>query len=105
MPPKKQEKDIYIPHLNYTVRVREAKNAPEGLVNALAWVISEGQHECTLYLEKGKPHAGDVAHEIIHILQFICLNRNIDFKLEFEHMGYLMQWLLGQVMEWEWKLK
>jgi len=93
-------KDIYIPHLNYTVKVREAKNPPEYLNNALNWVVSDGQYSCTLFIEK-KPHAGDLAHELIHVLQFIALERNMDFKLEQEHFAYLMHYLIGQVMGWE----
>ena len=96
-------KDIYIPHLNYRVRVRQLKPHPD-LPHAQAWVSADDRNNCTLYLDlKHKLIAGDVAHELIHVLQAICLNRNMDFRIETEHMAYLMHWLMGEVMGYEWK--
>ena len=40
---------------------------------------------------------GDVAHELIHVLQFICADRNMDFVREQEHMAYIMHYLMGKV--------
>lgn len=96
-------KKIYIPHLNYTITIKEAKNPPEELFNAVNWVESQGQYGCTMYLDK-KPHPGDLSHELIHVLQFICLNRNMNFMTEHEHMGYLMHWLMGEILGYKWNI-
>lgn len=92
---------IYIPHLNYTIIVKEPKNPPEELYNPKAWVKSESSKSCTLFVNK-KPNPADLAHEVVHVLQFICLHRNIDFKTEQEHMGYLMHYIMGKVLGYEW---
>lgn len=91
------KKDIYLPHLHYTVRLRHFSKAPEELNNALAWTKHDKNGVVTVYLPKGKQAYGDVAHELIHVLQFICLDRNIRFEFEHEHFGYLMHYLMGQV--------
>lgn len=93
---------IYIPHIHYTVFVKEAKTPPEEISNAKAWVISEDRNSCTLYIEK-KPNPCQLAHELVHVLQRICLNRNITFTLEQEHMGYLMDFLMGKILGFEYK--
>ena len=92
---------IYLPHLNYTVEVKLFKTPPESLENALAYVQSNGQHSCSLYIGKTYKPA-DLAHELIHVLQFIALARNIDFKLEQEHFGYLMHYLMIKIEGGKW---
>ncbi len=96
-------KKIYLPHINYTIELKEAKNPPEEVPNAKNWVTSYGQKGCAMYIDK-KPNPADLAHEVTHVLQFICLNRNIDFKLEQEHMGYLMQYIMGEILGYKWNL-
>lgn len=93
---------IYIPHLHYTVNVKTFKKPPEETPNAKRYVESIDGNTSNMYLpEKNTPT--DIAHELIHILQNICLNRNIDFSTETEHMGYLMQWLMGKILGYEYK--
>jgi hypothetical protein len=41
---------------------------------------------------------------LIHVLQFICVDRNMDFTVETEHMGYLMHYLMGQVLGFEYDI-
>lgn len=93
---------IYLPHLNYTLFVRKMKVPPEEIPNALAWFQSIDENSSAIYLAK-KEVPGDIAHELIHVLQHICLHRNIDFIRETEHMGYLMHYLLGKVMGYSWR--
>lgn len=87
---------IYLPHLHYTVFVRRFKRVPEGLTIAEAYVKKLDNHSCAIYLPK-KNEPGDLAHELIHVLQFICESRNMDFCLEREHMAYLMHYLFGRI--------
>ncbi len=91
------KKDIYLPHIHYTVKIREFKSPPKEISNAQAYTEHDKNGQCTVYLPKGKQEAGDVAHELIHILQFMCLDRNMRFELEQEHMGYMMHYLMGCV--------
>jgi len=95
---------IKIPHLGYTVNVRQIKKIPAYLTsrNVHAYVQKEDSNSCTIYLNlKKKIEAGDLAHELIHVLQYICHDRNIDFNTETEHMGYLMHYLMGRCMGME----
>lgn len=92
-----KKKKILIPHIHYTVTVICGGKAPVDLQNALAWAVSDGKYGCRVYLPKGRILAGDLAHELIHVLQFIALERNIDFTMEREHFGYLMHWLMGEI--------
>lgn len=95
---------IYIPHLHYTVYVRKFKKPPDGVPNAQAFARNIDDHSCEIFLPKReKQSPGDVAHELIHVLQFIALSRNLDFKLEQEHFGYLMHYLMGKVLGFSYK--
>lgn len=96
-------KKIYIPHINYTVHIKEFKKAPETMPLAKAYCEQIDSKSCNLFLPKGKQHPGDVSHELIHVLQFICLNRSISFDSETEHMAYLMHWMMGQIMGWKYQ--
>lgn len=92
-------KKIYLPHIHYTVLVKEFIKPPVIIANAKAYVEHLEQGCCILYLQKGeKIMPGDLAHEIVHVLQFICEDMNMTFELEREHMAYLMQYIMGQVM-------
>lgn len=92
---------IYLPHLNYTIFVKPFKKAPDVMPNALTYCERINNKSCNIYVSK-KNIPGDLAHELVHVLQFICIDRNIDFTSETEHMGYLMHYLMGQIMGYEW---
>jgi hypothetical protein len=87
---------INLPHIAYTVFVRRFKRAPRRLPSALAYVEYRDENSCALYLPDGST-AGDIAHEIVHVLQKICLARNMTFTLEQEHMAYLMHYMMGRI--------
>lgn len=91
---------IQIPHLNYTVKVRPMKPHPDS-GTAVAWTHHVDRHNSVLYLPK-HPSPGLVAHEITHVLQHICSVRHIEFVRETEHMGYLVQYLVGRILGYEW---
>lgn len=97
-------KKIIIPHLGYRINVKKFKPSPT-LENAIAWVHSINSNECDIYLQgTSKQYYATIAHEVVHILQFICLNRNIDFTLEHEHMGYLMQYILNEITDYKYDI-
>lgn len=92
---------IYLPHIHYTVFVRRFKKAPQETRSALAYVKYIDDNSCAIYLGK-ENLAGDIAHELVHVLQYICLARNINFNLEMEHMGYIMHYLMGRILGYKW---
>lgn len=95
-------KKIYLPHIHYTVHVKQFQPHKD-LENALAYVQNNGPNNCTLFIDlKQKIVPADLAHELVHVLQFICLARNINFTLEQEHMGYIMHYLMGRIMGDTW---
>lgn len=97
------KKDIYLPHIHYTIRIRAYKTPPNEIGSALGWTDHNKSGTCTVYLPKRKPSPGDVAHELIHVLQYICVDRNMRFELEQEHFGYLMHYLMGQVLGYSYR--
>lgn len=94
---------IYIPHLHYTILTKPFKRH-ERVPNARAYVERIDRNTVYIYLPK-KNLAGDLAHEVVHILQYICSDRDMDFVQEQEHMGYLMHYILGRIMGHEWITK
>ena len=94
---------IYLPHLHYTIFVKVFTKKPPQLLHAKAYTEHTDSNTCTLFLEKKRESPGDVAHELIHVLQFICEDRDMIFTLEREHMAYLMHYLMGKILGYEWK--
>ena len=95
-------KEIYLPHIHYTVHIRQFVKTPPELNHALAYVQSNDKDSCTIYMDlKSKPTPGGLSHELVHVLQFICLNRNIEFTAELEHCGYIMNYLMNRIMDFE----
>lgn len=93
---------IYIHHLHYTVNIKRLKIVPNDIPNAKRYVWKVDNNTSDMYLpEKNTPT--DIAHELIHVLQNICASRNMEFTEETEHMGYLMQWLMGKILGYEYK--
>jgi hypothetical protein len=91
----------YLPHIDYTVCFRPYKAPPDTIKNAKAWIRRDDRCGCTIYLPKDQTPSG-LSHELIHALQYICIDRCMDFDREFEHMAYLMQYLMGKVFGFDW---
>ena len=88
---------IYLPHIHYTIYVKEFKKAPDG-TNFKAYAVKgEDGNSCTIYLPK-KPQPGTVAHELTHALRYICVDRNMDFRSEEEHMAYIMNYAINRIL-------
>ena len=78
--------------------------------------LNERGIECAAeYIENGhiklhfrnKPKFKDfpsVAHEVIHCLQWIAKDRNIDFTKEEEHFAYMMQFILNRIFGFSYEL-
>jgi len=89
--------DIYIPHLNYTVKVRTFTGRPPSQIpHAEAYVDPTHVGVCTVYFRPVTP-AYNIVHEITHILKFMCIDRHMSFVDESEHMAYLAQYLMLRI--------
>lgn len=95
-------KNIYIPHLHYHINVYfDSEKYLTDLGIEAGTLHSKGLIEIHF---KKKPNDYDfptVAHEVMHALQFICKDRKIDMTNEVEHCGYLMQYILNQILGYE----
>lgn len=87
---------IELPHLGYTVLIKPRKyhkKSPEWMV---ACTERTDEHTSTIFMDP--PYEpGDLAHEITHVLQYLCGDRGIDFVREEEHMAYIMHYLMGRI--------
>lgn len=91
---------IYLPHINYYVQVKFLS----GKTVFKAVTKKDSENQCTIFLSKReKNNSPLIAHELVHVLQFICDSRLIDFVHEQEHLGYIMQFLLGRILGYTWK--
>lgn len=95
---------VSLPHINYTVRIRRFKPAPDGIAGASAWTQHDDKWGCTVFLPKVETPGG-AAHEFVHVLRFICIDRHMLFDDESEHMAYIMQYLMGRVFNYRWVKK
>jgi len=94
-----KKQDIYLPHIHYTLRVRQIGKIPSDIPTALVYVQKDDMCGCTLYIDLTRKIVGpELAHELVHVLQLICESRSMDFKREEEHMGYIMQYLMATIM-------
>lgn len=92
--------DISIPHLDYVVKVRDIKTRPPELKNCDCYTRKENDRTCTIYLSKNaRPPV--IAHETIHVLQFMCNSLDLDFIQEMEHMGYIMQYIMARILHYD----
>lgn len=87
---------IYIQHLAYTILVKE----PDKYSRHVAYVHKDNKSQCTIYIKRPVKfkETPTLAHEIVHILQYIAESRSIDMTYEQEHMGYLMNYIMNEVL-------
>lgn len=93
---------VYLPHINYTVHILKFKGTKE-LPKALAYTKKGADgRSCAIYFPK-KPAPGTVAHEVVHVLRYICEAREMSFLLEEEHMAYIAQLLTNTALGYIYK--
>lgn len=102
---------IYIPHIHYELEVldiKKAKGITEEMLNSGCYGATEYlDHKSIIYIKLPlKPiDIPTVCHELVHVLQNICRDKRITFINEEEHMAYIMQYLLAEIMGYELKNK
>lgn len=98
---------IELPHLGYKIYYGVLKKEFTGRhEKSIALAENSTKNSATILFRK-KPDALDssvVAHEIVHVLQYICRRRNIVMEDETEHMGYLMQFIFNEIYNREYSI-
>lgn len=91
-------KIIKIPHLEtQIVIVKKTKGDIDGAAG-YAKRLCPGEYELHLKLPiRGKVTAGHLVHEIVHILQYIVEDNNMDFIHEREHLAYIAGYLFKEI--------
>ena len=95
-------KKVYIPHIHYTVYLKDvsqAKGEAKNLLStkhAIAERIDKANAVIYMKLPLKQKDWGTLGHEIIHILQYICASRNIDFVYEQENVAYMFQYIFAE---------
>lgn len=88
-------KTINIHHLGYKVSHGIADTGQ----HYMSCIRIDDNHCKIIY--KSKPRPNDIptlAHEVLHALQYMSESRGIDMTIEMEHMGYLMQYILNEIL-------
>ena len=100
---------INISHLGYKIYVRNIKTPPAEIPHAIAYVENIDNHSSAIYLDfkqlKRLDYFPNIAHEVTHILQNICFSRDMEFTKETEHMGYLMSYILNEILGYKYDTK
>ena len=97
---------IEIPHLNYKivygVNPKEFIKKQSG---AVMFAEDTNKNTGAIIFRKNPDNldSAAVAHEIVHVLQFLCKRRNIEMEEETEHMGYLMQYIFNEIYNREYE--
>ena len=98
--------NIYLDHIFYRIEIifTSKKFLDEREMECASEYIENGHIKLHLRSKPQKQHFPSVAHEVIHCLQWIAKDRNIDFIKEEEHFAYMMQFMLNRIFEYEYKL-
>lgn len=91
---------IYFPHIAYTVYVKDIKGLKERLPGATAQTDCINRSTSIIWLKYpiDRTSPPTIAHEIIHVIRNILLDRNTRLKNENEHMAYIAQHIMGKVL-------
>ena len=88
---------IYIHHLVYTIHIKDKYHKHMGNLPSCERMDN---NNCILWLPKKiRREVTTVAHEVMHVLQYIAEARDINMTAEQEHMGYLMQYIMAKVLQ------
>lgn len=92
---------IKINHLGYKILIKNPTRK-----EFVAYVERDNKNQCTLYIKRPVKfkEVSTLAHEVVHILQYIAEARNLDMIQEQEHMGYLMNYIMNEVLGFEYNV-
>lgn len=98
-----KEKEIYIPHINYTVRlcdISRAEGLDKQLLNKYIALTRADGSSSTIYF-RFPIEVRDLpllCHEIMHVIEYISVDYGIVIQEEKEHVAYLFQYILKELM-------
>ena len=63
-------------------------------------------NQSTIYinLPLKEKDSGSLIHEIVHVLQYICEARHIDFISEMEHTAYIAHYIFNKATGYEYSI-
>lgn len=97
----REEKQVYIPHLKYTVWLldksraegKSAQKFDEGFVA----VTEKMDGQSAIFADLNTLDLPTLAHEIEHVLQYIAEYYNMDYVKEKENLAYLSEYLTKEL--------
>ena len=93
---------VYIPHIHYTVNLVEIKKSKGNIKNFLSVYenaterIDKNTSNIYFNLPIKRRDLSTLAHELVHVLQNICGDRNISFTREEENTAYILHFLMNE---------
>jgi hypothetical protein len=100
---------IKIPHIFYEVEILDIKKATgvgkEMLKSNFVAITEYQNHKSIIYIKLPiKPvDVPTLCHELVHVLQNICRDNKISFENEEEHTAYIFQYVLNEILGYEFK--
>jgi hypothetical protein len=99
---------ITIPHLKYSVEIKDIKKGDKTYtdkLNVRAYAERDDSNKTTIYIKLPikRDELSTLCHELIHAMQNMCQDRNIRFENEEEHIGYIFQYLINEILGYEYK--
>lgn len=91
---------IELPHIGYTVHIKDRRVSKRAASTMHAATERMSAHSATIYipLPLKRQDEPTLVHEIIHVLQYICESKHIDFVQEQEHMAYIANHIFNRAL-------
>lgn len=108
---KHEFKHIELPHIGYTVIFKDLSYLKGVEKKGGAYTMAFDSNTSYVFVDKIAQRIKEpntfptLAHEIVHVLQNICIARMMDFEKENEHMAYIMQYILNEILGYSYVLK
>ena len=95
--------EIQIKHLGYTVKVKPRKSHKTSPEWMLFVTERTDANTSTIFIDSPVKTSDipSVIHEIVHVLQYLCADRGIDFSQEQEHTAYIAQHILNEILDYK----
>lgn len=98
-------KTIEIPHLGFTVYVKDLSELEGVEKKGSGFTAQFGEDNAVIFLEDVKKNVKNIAyfptiaHEVMHVIQMLCEKYQMKAENEMEHLAYLMHYILRKILE------
>ena len=102
---------ICLPHLDYTVYVKDLselklinESGVEEQIATGGYTTKIDHSSCAIFFEDIKNSSKNIvaipylAHEVMHVIQLLCERSQMKVEEEKEHTAYLMHYILNQII-------